>query len=140
MIRAAALVALLWACAAPSVKYTLIDGVEVVEHVDMVDNPCGNRGVAVGCHWITPRRGADGQFVTVHHIAYSSVAPGYVRVHELAHAVEGMRHGEWHDNRHGETCARITAAAMGYPLGAMICVDGRRERVFNLNGKSDNEN
>ena len=130
MIRAAALVALLSACSAPSVKYTLIDGVEVVEHIDMVDNPCGNRGPASGCHWVTPRRVADGQFVSVHHIAYSSVAPAYVRVHELAHAVDGMRHDEWRFNPwHKETCARITAAAVGYPMGAMICVDGRREII-----------
>jgi len=140
VIRAAALVALLSACSAPSVKYSLIDGVEVIEHIDMIDNPCGNRGIAAGCYWVTPRRVAGGQFAVVHHVAYSSVAPAYVRLHELAH-VKGMRHDDWRFNSwHKETCARITAGIVGYPAGSVICVDGKRERVFNLIGESDNEN
>lgn len=108
-------------CASPQERATQLGWRTVIEHIDATDSPCGERGPDAGCHAMI--NGTS-------HIWYSSVGPGYVRSHELAHA-RGMRHTDWqrHAIRRG-LCAVVIIPTDGYPAGADICIDGRRELVL----------
>lgn len=103
-------------CATPSSQVRSVAGKTYVLHLDHDDNPCGNRGWQNGCHT---------QIAGISQVWASSIAPHYVVPHEEAH-VAGMRHGPWSDN-----CATVTVPLLPrYPLGARICVDGKREIVL----------
>lgn len=108
------------ACPSPFDVVRNIDGRQVIHHVDYKDNPCGTRGWDAGCSkWI------DG----VQHVWTSGVAPRHVLVHEFGH--DEMLHTAWeYDPLHKETCATVTRPGPGYPLGATICKNDQRERVF----------
>lgn len=118
MIRLLVLCAMLAGCAGGVVRHTLHEGEVVVEHVDTRDQPypCTS-GVASGC---SQMRG------TIRHIWYSSVGPAYVLKHELAHKI--MEHSEWEYNQWYEAnCATITVGATDYPLGHLLCNNGKTE-------------
>ena len=87
-------------CTDPQTRFRIVDGIQLEERIDWSDNPCGNRGPQAGCHIQRGER---------HVIYYSSVAPAYVFLHELAHS-KGMKHTEW-DSRN---CAVVTAAGGTY--------------------------
>lgn len=142
MIRAAALCALVAGCAGGEIRTTVHDGETVVEHIDTTDQPeWAGRGASEGAFEI---RVVNGRIEK--HVWKSSVAPAYVARHEAAHKGDskapGMRHTAWARHpmynlsltsyqqsqaRNVVLCATITAAAPGYPLGHLLCNDGRSE-------------
>jgi hypothetical protein len=104
----------------PRVIERTVDGVTFTEVWNPAVWPCGDEGVA--CYVK-----AGDQHVIYRRFSISDNDPTH---HEVAHA-KGMRHGPWGWNFwRTEKCAVVTAASPGYPLGATICVDHRRERVF----------
>lgn len=97
-------------------EYTLI--------LDSLNNPCGNRGYASGCYTVI-----NGQ----HYVYFSSVAPSFVRDHEISH-VDGMRHSDWeYDPQQKANCSFITKELLpNYPLGWRICVTHQREWIYKV--------
>lgn len=118
MIRPLTLVIALSGCAAtPTIKQSISpEGRPYTLVLDAQDNPCRNRGWNVGCYAAM----SDG----THRVYTSSIAPWHVIRHESAH-VDGMRHSDW-DPR---SCAVVTVAAEGYPLGSTICITSTGEHV-----------
>lgn len=134
--------ALIAGCATGEIRHSVQDGEAVVEHIDTTDQPptCG-RSVGHGCFQIRVSNGRVEK-----HIWKSSVAPSYVARHEAAHKGDsktpGMRHTAWvrhpmynlaltsyqqSQARNVVLCATITAAAHGYPIGHLLCNDGKKE-------------
>ena len=113
----AGVVITLWVagCTERETRHRTIDGIPLEERIDWADNECGNRGPQAGCYVKL-----DGKHV----IYYSSVAPAYVFLHELAHS-KGMKHTEWD----GNNCAIVTAAAGTYRVGQQLCIVTGREIV-----------
>jgi len=102
-------------CTERQTRFRTVDGIKFEERIDWADNPCGNRGPQAGCHVRL-----DGKHV----IYYSSVAPAYVFLHELAHS-KGMKHTEWD----GKNCAIVTAPGGTYKVGQQLCIIAGREVV-----------
>lgn len=107
------------ACPTPYTKTTMVDGRQVVHHIDETDNPCGTRGPWAGCATLI-----DG----VQHVWYSGVADSGTIKHELNH--DKMSHGPWYNHRYFGNCAVILTNSAEYPKDGLICRnEGRRERI-----------
>ena len=125
------------------IRRSVEDGVPVVEHIDTNDQPddCP-RAHNTGCFQLVTLNG----IVVEKRIWKSSVAPSHVARHEAAHKGDGrspgMQHTEWQRHplygvamtdyqrsqpRNAVLCATITVGYAGYPLGHLLCNDGRSE-------------
>lgn len=109
-------------CSTPVINQRVSPGGRpYTEMIDMVDNPCGSRGWAVGCF---------AELITGPTVYYSSVAPDDVRRHEVGH-VDRMRHTPWAFNRsRGENCSVVTQESTGYPLGSILCVTQHHDELI----------
>ena len=110
-------------CADGEVRHTTYDGILVVEHIDTSDAPapCGISHLH-GCHQM---------IAGIQHVWYSAVSPRFVARHEIKLHVRGLQHGPYSKRGPfgGDWCATITVGVEGYPLGSLICNDGRSEWV-----------
>lgn len=139
VLAAIGAVLLLWltGCATGEIRRSVVNGETLIEHIDTTDQPakCG-RWTNSGCFQL---RLVNERLEK--HIWKSSVGQAYVARHEDAH-----RKGMWHTEakrhpmynlvltayqqsqaRNVVLCSTITAGAPGYPLGHLLCNDGRSE-------------
>lgn len=126
VIRSLLLLALLAGCAGGEIRRSSYEGLTIVEHVDMADQPdvCSRR-YTDGCYQRLVVSGA-----VEHHIWFSKVGASYVRRHEISHA-KGMKHTQWALHPiYQANCSTITVGAEGYPVGLLLCVDGKKEWVI----------
>lgn len=117
------ILASLFGCAGlqPRIESRTVDGVTVVAHIDTGDAPapCG----------ISHLHGCYQMIEGVGHVWYSDVSPPSVLIHEVKGHGMGMQHGEYSKRGPfgGDWCATVTAGNQHYPLGSVICYDGRNE-------------
>lgn len=122
MIRLLVLLALLGGCAVGEIRRSIYNGLPLVEHIDTTDQPewCYRQHDAGCSEWRYAGPALE------RHIWYSAVGPSYVLKHELAHDV--MLHTAWRWNTwYKANCATIVVGSSGYPLGHLLCNDGKSE-------------
>lgn len=125
VIGVVALSFVLFGCANGEIRYTVYDGIPVIEHIDTFDapEPCTRR-YTDGCWQMVSFYGN-----ITHHIWRSDIGPAYVLKHEVGHA-KGMRHSAFAVHPIYRTnCATITVGIEGYPAGSLVCNDGRSEWI-----------
>lgn len=125
VVGGAALLVWLTGCAGGEVRHAVYDGIPVIEHIDMNDQPdvCTRR-YTDGC-WEMRVTGDKVE----HRIWYSRLGAPYVKTHELGH-VKGLRHSAFSIHPfYRVNCATITVGIEGYPFGSLICNDGRKEWI-----------
>lgn len=129
--------ALVAGCATGEIRHSVQDGEAVVEHIDTNDQPptCG-RSVGHGCFQIRVSNGRVEK-----HIWKSAAGQAYVAIHEdghrrgLQHTIAKVHHlysaaltdYQRSQARNLTLCSTITVGAPGYPLGHLLCNDGRSE-------------
>lgn len=137
MIRAILLSAILAACGTGEIRRSIVGGETLVEHIDTSDHPATcPRAHNTGCFQI---RFVNGRVEK--HIWKSAVAPAYVKIHEDAHRL-GLQHTvakkhnlysmamtpyQQSQQRNAVLCSTIVFGVPGYPLGHLLCNDGRSE-------------
>lgn len=108
------------------VEARTVAGVQIVAHIDTGDAPypCG----------ISHRHGCHQKIGGVSHVWYSEVSPSYVLHHEIKGHAMDMEHGPY--AKHGpfgsDWCATVTRGNQYYPLGSLVCNDGRNEYFLEL--------